>query len=323
MERLSQWSIGGRITLIAAVMTVGLIVSGSMGLFASWRISGLFTEYRFGSEQVVAASNIAEDLFEARQAEMLYRREPTEEVAAEVDSNLHEVHDAEAVIEETFLDQPDILELLRMIRHDADDFGTTFDEIIAHQAERDRQVALLVSTGKETREKINSLITTLMFDNNQRAITGLNEGMQSFLLSRIYVERFLLTNDGADFDLASEFMKTARLRLTDAVGTLSSGNRVAAGAEVLDGVEAFWGAFEAAAAAIEARNQVRAHIDDVSTQMADEIEGVVEAIVENQVTLGASSERTLWTVIAMLAGCVLLTVGVAGVFAAVAQRGIS
>ncbi len=299
---MTDWSISKRIATISMFLMGTLLLTAAMGIFSTMRTGGLFADYRAATAQVILAADIAKDLAEAQLGETRFRSGGSEEHAAEVTANLDEVRAAEVAFLALFDQDEELRQIARAIQEDTETFHTTFHTIRGLQNERNGHTDQIVILGPQIRKMMNALSTTLIFDGNTRAINGLADSLQDYLLTRIYVERFLLTNSARDFQIAEEHHNLSLAKLQDAASTTTVAARITEFEAISELMQTFWTSALAARSVIERRNAHRVEIDDLAATLSGNIDAIVTTIVPRQANLGSSSERTKSITLTVLIG---------------------
>lgn len=307
---MADWSLAKRINLIALSLIGALILVGAVGVFATLRLAALLTDYSETSEQVFLAGEVAEDLFEANIAQTAYRRAPTAENVAEVQSNLSDVTAIQDRLTTAFAEYPDLLDIAAQVAADVAEYEQWFDEAKGQQALRKEQVAGLMENADAVLQNSRNTVNLLLFDNNARARNGLEDMLLEFLQARIFVERYLLTNDPDDFLTATGHYDRAAGRIADAVESIDTPERKAAATQVQTSLQAFWTFARGAREAIELRNVIRLELDRLGQKMLDDNDQIVITAAENQRQIAASAQRV--SLIVVVALVVFSSMAVAG-----------
>ncbi|MEO0702418.1 MAG: methyl-accepting chemotaxis protein [Pseudomonadota bacterium] len=297
-----NWSIAKRINLIALSLIGALVVVGALGVFATLRLSALLDDYASSGKQVLLATDIAEDLFEANIAQTAYRRASTVENSDEVQQNLDEVLEAKDEIATAFADHPETLRLAEMLSDDVREYLRWFEEAKGQQAEREVQVQGFVNYSADVLQATRNTLNLLLFDNNLRARTGLEDMLLEFMQSRVFVERYLLTNVPEDFVTATEHYDRAMRRINDSVQAIENPERQAAAEEVQALLQTYWTFALGARDAIELRNVIQLELDRIGSKMVDNNEQIVVTAAANQNEIAASAQRISLLVLAVLIG---------------------
>ena len=288
---MSHWGIARRISTITWSMMAALTLLGLTGIGSTLQSSGLFEDYRKASNGVMAATTISEHVFEAERAEVLYRRQPTAEIAAEVEAGLDLVRAGSEAFRTNHTSTPEEQRWIDALLKDLDVFRGHFDTIQALQAEREASVARVREAAPAIMSDINGLLSLMTFDNNTRAKTTLAKVITETQNIRLFTERFLLTNDPAESDLAEKHYKSAARAMESAVDALKGSPREETAKAVEAKLTSFWGAITEAIDAINRRNAVRSELNDVSKALVKDIQGTVTTISERQAELSDRSDR--------------------------------
>ncbi|MDU8944902.1 methyl-accepting chemotaxis protein [Ovoidimarina sediminis] len=323
MVELSQWSIAKRISFIAAVLSAGLVVSGAQGLFASWRIGAIFETYRYDTVESAQIDELRAEVLNAKKYEMQFRRVASEELVELTRTSLSDAMRKSNAAQDTYARKPGVFDALVAVENSLGNFRSAFEKAIGHERELAVRSDEFKARGTEALKQINALTTTLMFDNNQRAIVGLGESKQSFLLARIFVESFLFKNDPEYLQTAIDHMNAARTRLADVAGNLTNESRREQAQKIIDEAEAFWTTAEAAMAAIKLRNTVRDQLDQTSDDLTARLDSITEELDKGLASHAAKGEQTLISTVTLQAFLVIASIVLCVVLARKVQRGIS
>ncbi|MBT8475272.1 MAG: HAMP domain-containing protein [Alphaproteobacteria bacterium] len=285
---MESWSVSKRISALSRGMIVALVVVGALGVFSTVRLGTIFSGYQATTDQATVAVDIAEDLFEAGLAEASYRRTRDPRYAEAFDENLTEVFEAEPRVAEAFGEVSPERQMAIQILGEARIYSDAFQRTRALGNARDARVAAIVEAGPVALDAINGAATVLTFDDNQRAITALNDARQKFLLARISVERFLLTNEMAEFEAAVGELAMAKQFVERALALVTGEDRVTAIQRALDEMARYAAAAEGVRDIIVERNAERVTLDETISGLHVAIEQIVDAAHERQQELGAA-----------------------------------
>lgn len=317
---MADWSIAKRINLIALALIGAVVLTGAVGVFTTLRLTAHLGDYAASSNQVLLATDVAEDLFEANLAEKAYRQDPSAANAADVAQNLSEVVDLKQQIGSSFSGDPDLVALSEKVASVVGEYLKWFGEARTQMATRAEQTAGFQEQSDLVITAARTTLNLLLFDDNSRARSGLEEMVLAFLQSRVFVERYLSTNDPDDFVTATTYYERGLERITDAMAAIDVPERRAAAQEVQELLQSYWGFALATRDAVELVKFIRLELDRLGTTMLDDNERIVVAASEHQREISASAQQTGRVVLLVLigflvlavAGCLVLSRRVAG-----------
>ncbi len=192
------------IVLLLAVAAIGSAVFLKGQFDASWA----------KTESVTSANAIAEDMFEAQIAKELYQRDPNDELATEVRSNLAEIRSEVARINETNLLDAEMLDRFDRIRSATAAFEQGFDEIDALRGERADTIAKMYDLGERTRETLSTLMDAANRAGDAGQTFSAARVQQGLLQGQVLMERYVLTSLPETFDAAQELLGGAAQQLS-------------------------------------------------------------------------------------------------------------
>ncbi|MEO0692422.1 MAG: methyl-accepting chemotaxis protein [Pseudomonadota bacterium] len=289
---MADWSLAKRINFIAWMLMAALVVVGAVGIAATYRLAVLFADYRDSTAKIYVIGEVVEDLLEAQLSERDYRQSRAAEDAALVQSNLGEVEDLWPSLQELLGTDPVLAPTLVELGDAVAGYEDAFNEIRTHERQRDIEVAEIVALGPETRQNINDLEALVLISENGTAQEHASLVMQSFLLTRIYVERFLLTNATEDMETATGHYDTAIAELNALGALVTAPSVVGTIATVQGAIDAYWQSARAAMNTIDIRNAFRAHLDTLAGVIANAQDTLVDTVNARQAVLSASVDRT-------------------------------
>ncbi|MEL6318562.1 MAG: HAMP domain-containing protein, partial [Pseudomonadota bacterium] len=291
------------------------------------KLSNIFSDYRSTARQTLKLNDFVEDMFEARVAAFKYRISPSDAAHDEVVSNIAEIADDRASIDELFSQDPAKSEQLLALKAEAERYRSSFEEMSALQATREIAVARLVETGPKARKQLSFVMESAYRDGDVRAAYYAGLTQEELMLGRFYAERFLLTNADEAFDRSAAHLAQARTRLGELLAELENPERRAAAVQTQADLAAFADTMLEVRRIIEDRNAIRTGaLDTIGPATQGEYENILEAVVDRQNTLGpaglATAQESIWFVGAVAALALLLTLAVALLIARAVSGGV-
>lgn len=284
-------SIVMRVYLGMGLMVAIVVGFGGFAALQTSDLANTFVEYRATARQSLLAADIQEDIFEARLASSKYRLTKDSRYIAEVRDNLNEVKELKNQLAElgsryeglTALDAiPGILE----------EYEQSLMQALELQRERDVLVETTSSVGRKARQQLSEVMASALTDGDAVASAAAGNAVASLLLARLYLERFLVSNDAADATRSSEEVGAARRGLTNLMRELQNSERRELTQATMDDLDAFDAASAEVADVILARNALYQHMDQIGPDALARVETAVDAVVERQNTLGPAGTAT-------------------------------
>lgn len=293
---------------MGAMIALILVVGG----FASFQTGGLartFVEYRTTAKSSLLASYLAEDMFEARMASMKYRIDKTESNLQEVADNITEIVELKPELYamlEGYPEQAGLDALAPLLA----EYGTSMEHAFALQQEREVLVGETSAVGLKARQQLSEVMESALQDNDAQASSVAGLAISNLLLGRLYLERFLVSNDAADSARSSQEIEAARVGLDRLMGELQNPRRRELTQATLADLDRFEAAKTEVTDVILARNAKYARMDEIGPEALALMEAAVDAIVVRQNTLGpagvAMAQRSILVVsVFVIAGAVI------------------
>ncbi|MEM9725004.1 MAG: methyl-accepting chemotaxis protein [Pseudomonadota bacterium] len=165
------------------------------------------------------------------------------------------------------------------------------------QAERERLVAVLVTTGPKARRQLTSIMETAYRDGDPRAAFYAGVAQQNLLLSRFYTERYLLTNAEAALLEARSYFDETREDLRGLLQELQNPERRRLAIASQDDLNRYAQTLDQVAQVIAERNTIRSDVlDKIGPAMQEEFDQMLEGIIDTQNALGPTGVSTIfWT----------------------------
>ncbi len=234
------------------------LVAGLAG-FSYWNSqisSDSFAQYRTNGRASIGFADLALHITNARLAVMKFRAQDDPVALAtvrEAVAEMAEIQDRLSSIGVT----AEQAALLDGIRADSQAYATAFEQAVALQAQRhevfDRD---LMPTGIATRQALTEVMESAHRDQDETAAFFTGRAQQSLMLTRLYVQDYLLSNQIESRQRAEEEMVAAREQMQDVLRELQNPRRRALIADAQANFDAYTTAFAEIVEIIEARNAI-------------------------------------------------------------------
>lgn len=303
---MSDWSISKQIGAITMGLLGVLVVIAGTGLYSSFNIGKRVTDIASAADSVALTEAAVENMYRAEAAKADYRFNATPEVAAAFENDIVNVVDTGRKLSELYGSDPILGPAIDQVIQAAQAQLASFESVIDWHATREVAVTTMDDLGPRILQELNTVSSTMIFDQNQRAMLAVRDGRQEYLLGRIYAERYLLTN-------APEDLAIAQSHLDKAIGLVATGAEVSkidarkkAIGLVTEMIEHYQGALADAGLSIEGRNGVRAEMSQNAALLRDNLSTISDALLDRQTAARAQAARTQLVSTALLAALALI-----------------
>ena len=308
MKLSSQISLGYAIVLVILV-----IVSSVAYLGLNAAING-FNDYRVLARDANLAGRVQANMLLAR----LYAKDYILKQSNEAVRNFKERFE---IMEELLgeakkeIQQPERAENIRLIISEVGTYGKGFDRVVDFMQERDQVVKNeLDPNGLAMRQAMTEIMDSAYQDKEPDTAYHAGRVQEALLLARLYVAKYLTTNDKADAERAhKELDETVHERAKILDEILKSPQRRALLAQFYKASSSYAKALDKINQTIEDRNQlIKDDLDRIGPVVAKAAEDVKLSVQSDQDTLGprvkSENERTIITVIWVSIAAVLVGV---------------
>jgi methyl-accepting chemotaxis protein len=311
---LKNMKVGVQIGLgyvIVAALLVVVSVAAYNGL--STAVTG-FDEYRALARDANLAGRVQANMLEVRLNVKDYVANPSDEAIKRFSERFEMlkefVGDAEREIQ-----QPERAELIALVSREMNTYEKAFDRVVEFMRERDRVVQNeLDPNGLGMRKAMTAIMTSAYEDQDAEAAFHAGQVQESLLLARLYVAKYLTTNDQADADRAHQELDESlaeRARVLDA--SLENPERRRLYGDFERARDTYAKALDAINRIIRERNDViRNELDRIGPVIGQATEDVKLSVLDDQNTLGPKvrqhNERTVNTIIWVSLGSIVAAI---------------
>jgi methyl-accepting chemotaxis protein len=211
------------------------------------------------------------------------------------------------------IQKPERAEKVAFVRKSIGEYDKAFDKVVDFMRERDKVVSgQLDPNGLAMRKAITSIMQSAYRDKDTEAAFYAGEVQESLLLARLYVNKYLMTNQMADSDRAHKELDdnlAKRAKLLDE--NIQNPERRRHLADFYKAKELYADALDKINQIIVDRNDViKNQLDRIGPEVADATEEVKLSVQKDQDVLGPEvkqhNEATITTVIWVSAGAILI-----------------
>ena len=274
-------AIGFGLVLTLLVITVGSAITSKAG------IGNIFTDYRAVARAASESGLVQASLLDARLAVKNFIQSPDQRWVDQVNANLEDTRGFLANAQTLVLTDEDRATISEKMR-ELDRYETLFAEVVGHQAERDRLVnGVLNEVGPEVRTNLSEIIRTAYADGDPEASFNASMVIESLLLGRLYVNRYLVDNAGASYQRAMTELESVSGLSATLLESLQNPERRSLAEAAYAGVQEYRDAFQGTYRAISARNDaIDNGLDVVGPGIAKATEDLLARLKGTQDTIG-------------------------------------
>ena len=268
---------------VVLVLLVTLAVVSYMSLSAAEQD---FVEYRSLARQANEIGRVQANMLHARLAVKDYILRASDEAREEMEIRIESAIQQMDVVRGLVTDTGTVTMLTEMeaqIRN----YRSAFEEVVPLIARRDDLVAQLNQVGPSIERDLTQIMESAFEDDDAEAAFRAGQTLRNLLLARLYVFRFLDTNDDASYQRVQSEVESFDANAATLLRNLQNPERQRLAQQVLDGVAAYRVAFEAVHEVILSRNAIITDtLDRIGPQVAAEIEAFKLAVKEQQDVMG-------------------------------------
>lgn len=285
-QTLSKIRIGPRIYSGFGLIILLLALLAGVGYFELSSTEKTFVEYRGLARDTNLVGRLQANVLMTRLGVKDFVIKSDQSAIDLVKERLAKAHTFHKEAEIEILD-PERAKGIASIGGALNDYGTGFDKVIALQAKRNEDVKILDAKGPAIRLEITKVALSAFEDGDATATYWAGRVQESFLLGRLYAQKFLIVNDAASAERTrQEFGKTAE-ELVSLLGELQNPERVKAAKAAQTGLAEYSAAFAQVVEHIMARNEIiQSRLDKIGPQIAKTVEDVKLSVKGEQDQLG-------------------------------------
>jgi len=179
------------------------------------------------------------------------------------------------------------MERMTQIGSSLDTYEASFKEVIVLQAKRHEAVAVLNKIGPETRKQISLIAQNALNAGNLEATYWSGRVQENFILARLYVQKFLVTNKNEDVERALENFSMLKKDTENLRVTINNQEMQKLLEEITGELAIYQNAFEDVTKHVTSRNNIiKNKLDIIGPEVAATIEELKLNVKDEQDTLG-------------------------------------
>jgi methyl-accepting chemotaxis protein len=290
---MAQMKMRTKITLGFASVLVLLAVVGVVAIIYLQQATTGFTQYRGWARDSNLVNNMQEELLMARMNVKDFLIRGTEQERQEF-QQYYDLMREEIDVAQVQIENPQRAEWVDEIDNQSVQYEEYFNEVVGYQADRDAAVALMDTTGPSAEQNLTRILDSAEADGEMDDAYNSAQALRSLLLARLYGFKFLEENQVSQEQRVVDELDTTDAILDDLDNALQNPQRRAWLAEVHIDVDAYRAAFDDAAQAIYARNDlVTNQLDVIGPQIAGLGNDIIASVTADQDRLGPELQASI------------------------------
>jgi len=280
----SNMKITTKIYLGFSLLMLVLVIMGAYSFLASQSLGGMFSEYRTAARSNLILGSTVENYLLARESAFQYRLNDDPKYVDKAKEYIAQIIDDKDTLKSA-LEGSDVTEKVLNLDAKLSDYSKLFDQGVTIQKQYKEKRSQL----NEMASKIRQALTELRSDSAAQGIQSVTNNaamaQEHFLLTRLYIDRYLETRKTEDLDRAKNEIFKSHERLQ----ALLNSTDIAFKSDtktILTQFAEFQKLFEAMLLVLEEKNSVYAQQDQIGEDLQSGYVDVVDQMVALQNTIG-------------------------------------
>ncbi|MGC2854148.1 methyl-accepting chemotaxis protein [Novispirillum sp. DQ9] len=283
----------------------------------------MFTDYRGLARETNEVGRVQANLLTARLAAKTFLQTGSQDAVTEVKERSKTAADVVAEAEK-LASSPQIRDRLKSIATGIATYRDTFDQIVARQAVRNEQVAILYNLGPQLEKDMTGIMASAKLNDQAELVYDSGMALRALLIARLNVNRFLVENNQQAHDAVVSEFASFREQVGVLAKEIADPQSRSLAAHAVDMAAAYEAAYRATYDAITTRNKlVRETLDVVGPRIADEIEDMKLDVKGQQDTLGPAAQASISSTITVNVVVSVIAIVIGLLAAVLLSRGIS
>ncbi|MBB4265758.1 HAMP domain-containing methyl-accepting chemotaxis protein [Roseospira visakhapatnamensis] len=293
-----------------AIVLVLMLVLGTVAVFALSSIGGMFSEYRLLARSGNEIARVQANMLQTRMSvkDFIIRDDQ-----ASIDMVAERADKARTFIGATraLITDREALALLDTMSNEIDNYTDAFARVTALQSRRNELNQVFMDAGPAIEQALTEIMRSAFRDNDAEAAYLAGLVLRDLLLARLYAQKFLVDNDQAFSDRATQELDTFQADMETLLAALENTTRRQLANDALANQTRYRTAFEEVITVIGDRNTVITQtLDVIGPAFAQQIEDFKLEVKARQDELGplaeASIARTITVTIALAVVALIL-----------------
>ncbi|MEM0990383.1 MAG: methyl-accepting chemotaxis protein [Pseudomonadota bacterium] len=282
-----------RVNLGFALCLVCLLTLSALAYFSSAMVADTFKQYRGQARQTALIAEQIETVYRARLGAFQYRVTPSDTAARSVEDNVARLTE-DTRHRQLFAAEPGKTAEFEELKSQADRYSGAFRRMVSLQNDRNILVEELLQLGTATRKDLTAIMTTAYADDDPTAAFYGARTQEALLLSRVYAERFLLSNGNDALQKSLSYVDQAIDEMTTLVPELQDPRRKELAGRVEQSLGTYRQLLADVADVIKSRNDIRSNeLDQIGPDLAARLGAMADQIITEQNRIGPEAQATI------------------------------
>jgi methyl-accepting chemotaxis protein len=304
------------------IAVIGLVAFAS--LFGLTDAQEGFVDYRHIAKNNVLMGRIQANLLETRLQALSYIQHSNPENITVFKERYGQTR---KFIEEalTTIQQPNRLKTVKKMEKNLQEYGDVFEKIKALQISRDDTMSKTMNpTGRESRVQLGEFISATKNSRDIRIAAAASEIMENFLLSRVYLLKFLGDSNADHVIRVREEMSKVSKNISFLKPLLKDTEQFMLFQTIAEGVDTYRRGFEQIVEITDKRNElIASRLDVIGPEIATDAEDVKLSIKNEQDEIGPRVQKNNADTARVMLISSVLGILLATIFAVVISRSIT
>ncbi|MFP4098800.1 MAG: methyl-accepting chemotaxis protein [Alphaproteobacteria bacterium] len=267
-----------------------LLIIASVAYFSLNKSGNYFTDYRQLALQTTQAGRVQANLLETRMQVKNF-------VISANDDTISAVHERAKATQEHIYKMHDYvpdeqqIAAIDSIGEEMKSYVSHFEAAVLKQHKRNELVLEHLDViGPRMERNLTSIMRSAYEDDDARAAYVAGQNLRELLLARLYVTKFLISNDQASYERSMQELASSEKGFQSLMAELQNPQRRQLAQKVVADIKDYRETFENVYKTIQERNNIiTSRLDTIGPRIADKIEDMKLAIKERQDTLGPAA----------------------------------
>lgn len=277
---------------VLVIIFTGVIAAN--GYFGLSKTGSLFSDYRQTARENLLLHDMQRKMLETRLSVMKFRVSQSPEQIKVVQERISDLTGNARREAQALIKSPKGLEEIDAILRQIDVYGKQFDVAVELQSERNMLVDRLNRIGPEVRKLLTEIMVSAYGDDDAVAAYFSGRAQESYMLGRLYAQRFLLQNTLESAARADEELSVALEEQRKLLSELQNKDRLAAAESVGREIELYKETLQQTVDVISRRNEILVNdLDRIGPEALEMMERVISARVDRQNDIGPASVASI------------------------------
>ncbi len=260
------------------IITILICIMAFSSLFGISKSADGFTSYRDMARDNILASQI--------QANMLMARMQASQGNIDSFNHFFKLSKEDLQKAQQYVEEPTRAELVKDIEKDLSSYEQDFNQIVNYEKQSDELLANLTIYGNNIERLLTSIMNSAYKDGDKDAALSTAKGIRVLLLARLYISKFLISNNKEDNQNAINEFKILEKNLKNIQSNIQDKKRIAQLKEATEYIHKYNNDLNKIISAINLRNNLINGLDILGPRIGENAEKIKLSLKEAQNKIG-------------------------------------